>query len=110
MGCVQDMILEKELDYLEPLGLRRVQLASNSILVQMNLFRQGTGVSIVHDFALPFAPELRRILIDQRSLTRSFFLIRSADDRQNWRLNLFVEVLLSGIHTEISRLEALALA
>ncbi|MFQ3302605.1 MAG: DNA-binding transcriptional LysR family regulator [Planktomarina sp.] len=110
VGYVQDMIFDKELDYLEPLGLRRVQLASNSISVQMNLLRQGAGVGIVHDFALPFAPELRRILIDQLSLTRSFFLIRSADDRLNRRLNLFAEVLLSGIRTEILRLEALALA
>jgi DNA-binding transcriptional LysR family regulator len=110
VGYVQDMIFDKELDYLEPLGLRRVQLASNSISVQMNLLRQGAGVGIVHDFALPFAPELRRILIDQLSLSRSFFLIRSADDRLNRRLNLFAEVLLSGIRTEISRLEALALA
>jgi DNA-binding transcriptional LysR family regulator len=110
VGYVQDMIFDKELDYLEPLGLRRVQLASNSISVQMNLLRQGAGVGIVHDFALPFAPELRRILIDQLSLSRSFFLIRSADDRLNRRLNLFAEVLLSGIRTEILRLEALALA
>ena len=110
VGYVQDMIFDKELDYLEPLGLRRVQLASNSISVQMNLLRQGAGVGIVHDFALPFAPELRRILIDQLSLSRSFFLIRSADDRLNRRLNLFAEVLLSGIRTEISRLGSLALA
>jgi DNA-binding transcriptional LysR family regulator len=64
VGYVQDMIFDKELDYLEPLGLRRVQLASNSISVQMNLLRQGAGLGIVHDFALPFAPELRRILVD----------------------------------------------
>lgn len=108
VGYIQDMIFDKELDYLEPLGLSRVQLASNSISVQMNLLRQGAGVGIVHDFALPFAPELRRILVDQLSLTRSFFLIRSADDRRNRRLNLFSEVLLAGIRAEISRLEALA--
>ena len=108
VGYVQDMIFDKELDYLEPLDLRRVQLASNSISVQMNLLRQGAGVGIVHDFALPFAPELRRILMDQLSLTRSFFLICSADDRRNRRLNLFAEVLLSGIRDEISRLETLA--
>ena len=108
VGYIQDMIFDKELDYLEPLGVRRVQLASNSISVQMNLLRQGAGVGIVHDFALPFAPELRRILVDQLALTRSFFLIRSADDSRNRRLNLFSEALLAGIRAEVSRLEALA--
>jgi hypothetical protein len=62
----------------------------------------------VHDFALPFAPELRRILTEQLTLKRSFFLIRSVDDRRNRRLNLFAEVLLSGVRAEILRLEALA--
>ena len=108
VGYIQDMIFDKELDYLEPLGVRRVQLTSNSISVQMNLLRQGAGVGIVHDFVLPFAPELRRILVDQLALTRSFFLIRSADDSRNRRLNLFSEALLAGIRAEVSRLEALA--
>ena len=102
------MIFDKELDYLEPLGLRRVQLASNSISVQMNLLRQGVGLGIVHDFALSFAPELRRILMNQLSLTRSFFLIRSADDRHNRQLNQFAQVLVSGLRSEIQRLEAFA--
>jgi hypothetical protein len=62
----------------------------------------------VHDFALPFAPELRRILVDQLSLTRSFFLIRSVDDRHNRRLNQFAQVLVSGLRSEIQRLEELA--
>jgi len=85
-----------------------VQLASNSISVQMNLLRQGAGLGIVHDFALPFAPELRRILVDQLSLIRSFFLVRSADDRHNRRLNQFAQVLVSGLRSEIQRLEAWA--
>jgi hypothetical protein len=74
----------------------------------MNLLRQGAGVGIVVDFALAFAPELRRILTEQLTLKRSFFLIRSVDDRRNRRLNLFAEVLLSGVRAEILRLEALA--
>ena len=74
----------------------------------MNLLRQGAGLGIVHDFALPFAPELRRILVDQLNLTRSFFLIRSVDDRHNRRRNQFAQVLVSGLRAEIQRLEALA--
>ena len=86
------MIFDKELDYLEPLGLRRVQLASNSVSVQMNMLRQGAGVGIVHDFAMPFAPELRQILMEHLSLTRSFFLIRAEDDRNNSRFNMFADL------------------
>jgi DNA-binding transcriptional LysR family regulator len=105
VGYVQDMIFDKELDYLEPLGLRRVQLASNSVSVQMNMLRQGAGVGIVHDFAMPFAPELRQILMEHLSLTRSFFLIRAEDDRNNSRFNMFADLLLKGIRAEVAYLE-----
>ncbi len=40
------------------------------------MIRQGGGVGVVHDFSLPFAPEIRRVLTDEFSLTRAFYLVR----------------------------------
>ena len=74
------MIFDKELDYLTEIGASAPPLASNSVSVQLNFLRHGAGVGVVHDFALPTAPELRRILPDQIHLTRAFWLIRHADD------------------------------
>ena len=65
VGYIPDMIFDQELDYLSDLGLSRVPLASNSVAVQLNLIRQGAGVGVVHDFALPFAPGVQRVLADQ---------------------------------------------
>jgi len=101
------MIFDKELDYLAELGVDRVDLASNSVSVQFNLLRQGAGVGVVHDFALPSARELVRILPDKLHLTRSFYLIRHADDRRVDRLNRIAEALTAGLRAEVARLEAL---
>ncbi|MBC2835617.1 LysR family transcriptional regulator [Paragemmobacter straminiformis] len=105
IGYIPDMIFDKELDYLSEIGAGQVPLASNSVSVQLNWLRCGAGVGIVHDFALPAAPELVRVIPDRISLTRAFWLIRHADDGRVERLNRFADLLASGIRAEMARLE-----
>ncbi|MBL8563629.1 MAG: LysR family transcriptional regulator [Gemmobacter sp.] len=107
IGYIPDMIFDKELDYLGQLGLTQVPLASNSVSVQLNWLRHGAGVGVVHDFARPSAPELARVLPALR-LTRSFWLIRHADDGRVARLNRFADQLAAEIRKEVARLEAAA--
>ena len=108
IGYIPDMIHDKELDYLSELGAGTVALASNSVSVQLNWLRAGAGVGVVHDFALPAAPELVTLIPDQVSLTRSFWLIRHADDGRVARLNRFADLLAQALRREVARLEALA--
>ncbi|MBI1217549.1 MAG: LysR family transcriptional regulator [Rhodobacteraceae bacterium] len=108
VGYIADMIFDKELDYLGEVGAGPVPLASNSVTVQLNWVRQGAGVAVVHDFALPTAPEAVRVLADQVALTRAFYLIRHADDRRVERLNRFADLLAHGVRREVARLESLA--
>lgn len=107
VGYIPDMIFDRELDYLADLGLKRVSLASNSLSVQFNFIRQGAGIGIVHDFALPSAPEVRPILTDSIHLNRTFYMIRHEDDRRNIRLSRFAEALSLGLRNEVLRLESL---
>lgn len=106
VGYIPDMIFDKELDYLTGIGIERVPLASNSVSVQFNWIRQGGGIGIVHDFAIPFAKGLVKVLPGQVSLTRSFYLIRHAEDRRMDRLNRFAAALADGLRREVARLEA----
>lgn len=105
IGYIADMIFDKELDYLTDLGVQRLPLASNSVAVQFNWLRAGAGLGVVHDFALPFAPVLKRVLTDEFSLTRSFYLIRHYEDRRMDRMNKFVEALAKEIRVELDHLE-----
>jgi len=108
VGYIPDMIFDRELDYLADLGGGRVALASNSVSVQVNMLRQGAGVGVVHDFSLPFAPGLRRVLTELISLKRAFYLIRHVDDVRNERLARFAAVLSAGLRAEVTRLEAIS--
>lgn len=108
VGYIPDMIFDKELDYLGETGAPMVRLASNSVSVQLNWLRAGAGIGIVHDFALPFAPELVKVLAGSMRLTRSFWLIRHAGDGRVERLNRFAGLLTDGLRREVARLEALA--
>ncbi|KIN66340.1 Transcriptional regulator, LysR family [Sulfitobacter noctilucicola] len=108
VGYIADMIFDRELDYLADLGLTRVPLASNSVSVQGQIIRQGGGVGIVHDFALPFLPGVRPVLAHDIHLERAFYLIRHADDRGNQRLSQFADLLSAAIRRELRRLEAKA--
>jgi len=106
VGYIPDMIFDKELDYLTEIGASAPPLASNSGSVQLNFLRHGAGVGVVHDFALPAAPELQRIIPDQIHLTRAFWLIRHADDGRVERLNRFAAQLMQEVRKEMQRLEA----
>ncbi len=106
VGYIPDMIFDKQLDYLHEIGAQHINVASNSVSVQINLLRQGAGVGFVHDFAMPFAPELRLVLPDAVRLRRSFYLIRHQDDRKVERLNRIADLVFRGIRKEVTRLEA----
>lgn len=106
VGYIPDMIFDKELDYLAEIGAPGARLTSNSVSVQLNMLRQGAGVGVVHDFALPAAPGLVRILPEEVRLTRAFWLIRHADDGRVARLNRFAETLVQVARAEMQRLEA----
>lgn len=107
VGYIPDMIFDKELDYLDEAGGGGVHLASNSVAVQLAWVRQGAGIAVVHDFALPASPELVRVLPDAVRLTRAFWLIRHADDRRVGRLDRVAEMIAQGVRREVTRLEAL---
>ncbi|TDE40374.1 LysR family transcriptional regulator [Antarcticimicrobium sediminis] len=107
VGYVPEMIFDEELDYLGALGVQRVPLASNSVSVQLRLVVQGTGVGIAHDFSLPSHSNLRKVLPDQVSLTRSFYLVRYQGAQRSLRLTRFAELLCDRVRAEVARLESL---
>lgn len=102
VGYIPDMIFDRELDYLSEMGLAHVDLASNLVSVQLGWLRAGAGIGVVHDFVLPYAPELQPVLADRMKLTRTFWLIRHADDSRVDRLNRFAEALVDGLRAEMA--------
>ncbi|MDD9715415.1 LysR family transcriptional regulator [Dinoroseobacter sp. PD6] len=105
VGYIPDMVFDRELDYLTELGLDRAAVASNSVAVQLNLLRAGLGLGVVHDFALPAAPDLTRVLRTDFALRRSFYIVRHADDQKVVRLRRFTRIFTEFFRDELARLE-----
>ncbi|WP_425039150.1 LysR family transcriptional regulator [Primorskyibacter sp. S187A] len=106
VGYIPDMIFDAELDYMRELGLGGVHFGSNSASVQLNLLRQDAGLGICHAFALPAAPEVVPVLTQDIRLTRSFHLLRHAEDHKRGRLTRLADRLVSLMRAEIARLES----
>ena len=104
------MIFYPELDFLTRLGVEKLALASNLVSVQLGMVRQGGGIGVTHDFIFPFAPNLRRVLVDELSITRSFYLIRHEGDARVERFARVAKALSRGIKEEVARLEAVAIS
>lgn len=110
IGYIPDMIFDSELDYLAETGADHAALSSNSVSVQVQAIRACAGLGIVHDFAIPFAPGLRRVLPGQIALTRGLWLLRPADDRRSHRLTRLAEALTLSVRREVARLQGLVAA
>jgi len=107
IGYIHDMIFDPELDYHDEVKLPRPHLASNSVSVQFNMIRQGAGLGIVHAFAMPVVGRMRKVLPEQVELTRSFYMVRHADDSKVLRLNRVADLLGQLLREEVRRLEEL---
>ncbi len=105
IGYIPEILFDAELDYLSELGVTRVTLASNSVSVQLNWVRAGAGLAVVHDFALPSAPELGRVLSRDVALTRTYWMLRPAGAEKDARLGRFAGLLRDEIRAELTRLE-----
>ena len=68
---------------------------------------QGVGAVMDSIGTLPAVTGVRKVLTDQFSLTRSFYLVRHEDDRRVGRLNRFAALLSEGVRREVARLERL---
>ncbi|MDB2407891.1 LysR family transcriptional regulator [Jannaschia sp.] len=104
VGYIPDMIFDADLDYLGEVGADAPGLASNSASVQLGLLRAGGGIGIVHDFMLPAAPELIRILPDTIRLNRAYHLSRHRD-AGGPLMRVVADLLAEGVRTHVSRLE-----
>ncbi|WP_434286610.1 LysR family transcriptional regulator [Celeribacter sp. SCSIO 80788] len=106
VGYVPDLIFDKELDYLEEIGVKQVDYTSNSVSVQLNMIRAELGIGVVHDFCLPYVPRMRRVLPEQVRLKRAFWLVRHEDDRKVERLSRFCEIFTREMREVVEKLEA----
>lgn len=103
IAYVPDLIYDKQLDYIPLLGSQiKPHLTSTSIHVQMEATLKGGGVCILHDFMTHGHPELKRVLADKISFTRSFYYVVHEDYAKLERIKVVSEALINGIRQRLA--------
>ena len=106
IGYVNDLIYDKELDYI-PLVSPDIKpyLTSTSVHVQLEATLADAGVCILHDFmAAPFT-QLRKVLPEQISFTRSFWYVVHEDYAKLERVRVVSEAIIESIRWKLAELE-----
>ena len=106
IGYVNDLIYDKELDYI-PLVSPDIKpyLTSTSVHVQLEATLADAGVCILHDFmAAPFT-QLRKVLPEQISFTRSFWYVVHEDYAKLERVRVVSEAIIESIRRKLAELE-----
>ena len=95
VGYVPDLLYAPELRYLAEIapGLEP-RLRSTSINAQHHLVAAGAGIAVLPCFIGDADPSLARLL-DDISVTRSFWLVTHADTRRSGRVGAFVDWLIA---------------
>ncbi len=80
IGYADEYIFSPELDYLPLIsaGLK-ARIRSSNLIAQLNATASGAGICVLPCFMAAANPELVRVLPEQVSLTRTFWLITHAD-------------------------------
>ncbi len=87
VGYVADLIFTRELDYLDEVlpGLK-ARLQSSSLIAQLEMTEAGHGLCVLPAFMAATRPGLERVLPDDVSLTRSYWLFARADFAESLRV------------------------
>ena len=91
VGYVPDLVYAPELNYLADLDLRlKATIRSSSINAQAELVAAGAGFGVLPCFLAQRVPGLVRLLPQQASISRTFWLVVHRDVRQLARINRFL--------------------
>lgn len=94
IGYVPDLIYAPELHYLEELDARlQATIRSSSINAQAELIATGAGYGILPCFIGDTTPGLTRLLPDQVTISRTFWLVVHRDARRIARIEHFISWL-----------------
>jgi DNA-binding transcriptional LysR family regulator len=103
IAYVPDLIYDKELDYIPLVGPDiKPHLTSTSVHVQLEATLRHGGVCILHDFMARQYPQLRRVLAEEISFTRSFYFIVHEDYAKLERIRIVSDAIIEGMKGKIA--------
>ncbi|MEZ5789874.1 MAG: LysR family transcriptional regulator [Nitratireductor sp.] len=102
IGYVPEFIYDKELDYI-PLVSPDIKphLTSTSVHVQLEATLADGGLCILHDFMAAQYPQLKKVLPERISFTRSFWFIVHEDYARLERIRIISDAIVEGMRKRL---------
>ena len=101
VGYIEELLFTPELDYLPQVSPKiSAKFRSANLIAQLNATIAGFGIAVLPHFMATAHPELRPILPDEISISRSFWLLMHADSKDLARIRAVADYIYETVERE----------
>ena len=101
VGYIEELLFTPELDYLPQVTPKvSAKFRSANLIAQLNATIAGFGIAVLPHFMATRHPELRPILPDEISISRSFWLLMHADSKDLARIRAVADYIHETVESE----------
>jgi DNA-binding transcriptional LysR family regulator len=107
VGYIEELLFTPELDYLPQVSPRiSARFRSANLIAQLNATLAGFGIAVLPHFMAMEHPELRPVLPDEISITRTFFMLMHADSKDLARIRAVADYICEIVERDRARFAA----
>jgi DNA-binding transcriptional LysR family regulator len=101
VGYIEELLFTPELDYLPQVSPKiSASFRSANLIAQLNATLAGFGIAVLPHFMANAHPELRRVLPDDISISRTFWLLMHADNKDLARIRAVADYIYETVERE----------
>ena len=94
VGYIEELLFTPELDYLPQVSPRiSARFRSANLIAQLNATLSGFGIAVLPHFMASDYPELKAVLPDEISITRTFWMLMHADSKDLARIRAVADYI-----------------
>jgi DNA-binding transcriptional LysR family regulator len=94
VGYIEELLFTPELDYLPQVSTKiSARFRSANLIAQLNATLAGFGIAVLPHFMASDYPQLRPILSEEISITRTFWMLMHADSKDLARIRAVADYI-----------------
>ena len=101
VGYIEELLFTPELDYLPQVSPKiSAKFRSANLIAQLNATIAGFGIAVLPHFMATAHPELRPVLPDEVTISRTFWLLMHADSKDLARIRAVADYIYETVENE----------
>jgi DNA-binding transcriptional LysR family regulator len=101
VGYIEELLFTPELDYLPQVSPRiSAKFRSANLIAQLNATIAGFGIAVLPHFMATAHPQLRPVLPDEVTISRTFWLLMHADSKDLARIRAVADYIYETVENE----------